>query len=235
MGRQPGTARNRALIDRSQPASTWFDGALADLPERLEFPLAWRVRLDRPDVERDARAAALTSREVAAFARTGDAPFRMLRRRLAKALLAKVAKCHPREVLVTRDGGGALRVEQPGGWHLSVAGQAPFALIGVSRTPIGVDIEPHGERVPEDVVGADERAMLAEHFPRDLAPLVGWVAREAHGKATGRARQLDPREIGLERGAGAIIARSKGSASIVHVSIDSTTVAALALPMAISA
>lgn len=224
MGREPGAAGGGALNGPDGPL--WLSGGLTDLPEETDRPLAWRLRLDRPESGRDARSATLTPGEVAAFARIRDAQFRMLRRRLAKALVARVARCHPDAVSIVRGAAGGLRVVSPSGWHLSLAGQMPHALIGLARTPTGVDIEPIDAIVPADAFSSKERADLENrHYPL----LVGWVAKEAHGKACGQARTLDPLAIDLAIEGGSIVAMSTGMVSRVHLDIGSHTLAAIAV------
>lgn len=207
-------------------ATLWFDGLLADLPPPGGRPLAWYLRLDRPEAERYARAASLTLPEIAAFAHVGDALFRIMRRRLAKVLVAKVSGCHPDEVSIGRSATGALRLESPHGWFLSLAGQVPHALIAVGRNPLGVDVEPAEADVPEDSFSPGDRATLGLLG----SPLVaGWVAKEAHGKACGQARVLDPRAIELSWGESGLLARSDGARSIVHLNIGDRTCAGIAL------
>ena len=212
----------------------WASGKLAQVRWIKERPLAWRVRLDNQASRRDATRAVLSPDEVAAFARAGDAPWRVTRRLLAKALIAQVAQCHPDTVRIERDRSGALRVASPAGWYLSLAGQPPHALIGLHRSPIGVDIEPsNAAPAPADAFSAEEWAMLDALWPDNVAHarLIGWVAKEAHAKACGRARQLDPREIGLCNLAGSLEATSGGARTRIHLAIETGTgtVAAVAI------
>ena len=194
-------------------------------------PLAWRVRLDDEQAQRDAGRAALSPPEIAAFARAGDAPWRITRRLLAKALIAHVAQCHPDDVLIERDAFRALRVVAPAGLHLSLAGQPPHALIGLHRAPLGVDIEPwDAQAPPPDAFSSDELEMLEMLWDgeSDRARLAGWVAKEAHAKAVGHARQLAPREIELGNRAGTLFAMSATMSTRVHIAIDTGTIAAVA-------
>ena len=216
----------------SDCAPVWASGALAQVRWIEARPLAWRVRLDDEQAQRDAGRAALSPPEIAAFARAGDAPWRITRRLLAKALIAHVAQCHPDDVLIERDAFRALRVVAPAGLHLSLAGQPPHALIGLHRRPIGVDIEPEAAAPPpDDAFSTDERATLDTLWPgnTDRAALVGWVAKEAHAKASGRARQLDPRNIVLGTRAGSLVARSGAMSTRIHISVDNGTIAAVAI------
>ncbi|GAC1409256.1 MAG: hypothetical protein NVSMB69_10950 [Novosphingobium sp.] len=219
----------------SEPATSdpvWASGPLAQVRWIVGRPLAWQVRLDDEQAIRDAGRALLTAREVAAFARIGDAPWRIMRRRLAKALLAWVARCHPDDVRFERDAFGALRVQAPDGWHVSLAGQPPFALIAVHRAPIGADIEPSTAAAPPaDAFAAAEIAVLDSLYPgdRDRAGLIGWVAKEAHAKASGQARQLDPRDIMLDQRGDSLVASSGAFTSAIHVKLDGATIAALAM------
>ena len=210
----------------------WASGELAQVRWTEGRPLAWRVRLDDEAARRDADHAVLSAREVAVFARTGDAPWRITRRLLAKALIAHVARCHPDDVRIERDAFGALRVLAPAGWHLSLAGQPPHALIGLHCAPIGVDVEPDtAAPPPDDAFSADERTALDLFLPGDpeRAALIGWVAKEAHAKTSGRARQLDPREIGLSTREGALVATSGGFSTIIHIATEAGTIAAVAV------
>ena len=156
----------------------------------------------------------------------------MLRRCLAKALIAQVASCHPDHVRIERDPFGALRVQAPPGWHISLAGQPPHALIGLHRVGLGVDIEPsNAPSPPRDAFSSVERTMLDALWPGDAdrARLIGWVAKEAHGKARGQARQLDPRAIGLCHRAGSLWATSGSVSTRIHLAIETATIAALAV------
>ena len=236
MGRQSGAACQRALSDDSglgpgDLGPVWASGALAQVRWIAGRPLAWRVCLDDETSRRDAGGAVLSAQETAAFARAADAPWRITRRLLAKALIAQVARCHPDDVRIERDAFGALRVVAPTGWHLSLAGQPPLALIGLHRRPIGVDIEPlDALPPPKDAFFADERATLDLLWPdnADRAALIGWVAKEAHGKASGRARQLGPCEIRLCHRAGTLVATSGRVTTRVDLAIDTATIAAVA-------
>lgn len=220
------------MSESGDSGPVWVSGPLAQVRWVEGRPLAWRVRLDDEHSQRDAGRAALSAGEVAAFARAGDAPWRITRRLLAKALIAHVARCHPADVLIERDAFGALRVVAPTGWHLSLAGQPPHALIGLYHAPIGVDVEPEtAAPPPDDAFSADERAMLAKLWPgnADRAALIGWLAKEAHAKASGRARQLAPRDIALGNCACALVAMSDAMGTRVHVFTDSGTIAAVAI------
>jgi phosphopantetheinyl transferase len=220
------------LSDLDSLEPVWASGALAQVRWIEGRPLTWRVRLDDEAARRDAARAVLSANEVAAFARASDAPWRMTRRLLAKALIARIARCHPDDVRIERDACGALRVIAPPGWHISLAGQAPHALIGLHRQPIGVDIEPIvGALPPDDVFSAEERAALDGLWPEspDRAALIGWVAKEAHGKASGRVRQLDPREIRLCSRDGSLVANSGNIGTRVHIAVEAGTISAVAV------
>ena len=232
MGRQSGTPGQRALSDQRRRDPVWASGPLTQVSWIDGRPVAWYVRLDGDDAHRDAGRAVLSAQEKAAFARTGDAPWRIMRRLLAKALIARAAMCHPDDVRIERDALGALRLVKPIGWHLSLAGQPPQALIGLHRLAIGVDIEPGNAPPPlEDAFSAEDLVVLAKLWPGnpDRARLIGWVAKEAHGKACGRARQLDPRDIWLNRRAGSLFATSHGTSTVVHIAVDIETIAAVAV------
>jgi phosphopantetheinyl transferase len=160
--------------------------------------VAWSVRLDS-----EAAAAALarvqhTDRDLAEFAAAADAGNRLLRRRLARALVGRLAGAPAASILFGRTREGAPSLLSPKGWHVSVAGRPPSCLIGVSRTTIGVDLEPLGDAPPLwDMLTNAEREAL-ESLPRAEQPhqwLRRWAAKEAHAKRLGYARHADPAAI----------------------------------------
>lgn len=210
----------------------WAAGPLASIRYEAGRPLAWLVRLDSPAAQADASRARLSAEEVAAFSGAGDAPWRMLRRRLAKALVAQIAGCHPDAVDLVRHAHGALQIAYPHNWHISHGGQPPYALIGVHTAALGVDIEPcSAPPPPPDAFSLADCAALDTLNLADEATtlLAGWTIKEAHGKAVGRARLLEPREIALSVDATGLTARSTGGMTRCHLLIDENVVCAVAI------
>jgi phosphopantetheinyl transferase len=174
------------------PEPIWHTGWLADLPDPGQRPLVWLARLDDPRAEALARQAPLRPQDLLDLAQRPQAAMRGLRRQLARVLLARLAGVHPDTVVLGRTAAGAPLVAAPAGWHVSVAGRWPHALIGVARGALGVDIEPAGAPPPpDDALTPGERLALID----DAGRLRCWTAKEAHAKALGVAAQIDPAAI----------------------------------------
>lgn len=203
MGRLAGADREDRLT-----VPLWHDGPLESLPVGGDRPVVWSVRLDS-----DAAASALArtphdGRDLADFAAAPDAANRLLRRRLARALLARLAGIAPEGVLFGRTADGAPSILSPPGWYVSVAGRRPHGLIGVSTAPIGVDLEPIETAPPLwDMLTAAEAAEIesvpAQERPREW--LRRWTAKEAHAKKWGCARRADPVRIATGRTASGVL------------------------------
>lgn len=72
------------------------------------------------------------------------------------------------------------------GWHWSISHTRAFSAGVVSRTPIGIDIEPIRVKrleVVTAVASDDERSMFGEFGPRELVRV--WTAKEAVLKKAG--------------------------------------------------
>lgn len=175
-------------------APLWYRGALEDLPTLGDAPLVWLLRLDDPVVSTLARGGALRESDLRDLAGRPQAAMRGLRRQLTRLLLARLAGCHPDCVALRRGAAGEPLVEAPEGWHLSVAGRWPHALIGVARQPLGVDIEPEDALPPpDDALTPEEREALTG--APDAALVARWAAKEAHAKALGIASNIEGGEI----------------------------------------
>ncbi|HEX7853784.1 MAG TPA: 4'-phosphopantetheinyl transferase superfamily protein [Sphingobium sp.] len=176
----------------------WRDGALDMAAESYAGPVVLRIALDSPFAQGVMGRASLDAEDYRDFAARADAPLRLARRRLAKALLGWAADMHPQAVRIVRSPLGAPLVAEPGGWHVSVAGQGASCLIGVARETIGVDIEPRTAPPPPlDLLTPRERARI-EALPDAVAggeALALWVAKEAHAKRIGLASRLEPVDI----------------------------------------
>lgn len=176
----------------------WHEGPLAGIAREPGRPVLWSVR---PDSEAAAGALARSphdARDLADFAAAPDAGYRLLRRRLTRALLAHLAEVAPESILFGRRGDGAPSVLAPAGWHVSVAGRAGHALIGLADRPIGVDAEPLDAAPPLwDMLTPAEAARIEGLAPSDRprAWLRAWTAKEAHAKRWRFARHADPASI----------------------------------------
>lgn len=168
----------------------------------LEHPLLrpgsdtvlWYVRLDSSAAEHAARASRLLDADYRDLAQRPDSRMRAMRRRLARHLVGMAARCHPDDIVFTRATNGATGLSVPDGWFISLAGTWPHCLIGLSRRPIGVDVEPADALPPpDDCLTPRELAQLGAGGP-DRA-LFRWLAKEAHAKRFAVASEVDPCEI----------------------------------------
>lgn len=154
----------------------------------------WYVRLDSPTAEASARCASLLYADYCEFAKRPDAGMRGMRRRLSRHLIGKVTGLHPDAIVFVRAANGAPGLSVPDGWFISLAGTWPHCLIGLSRRPIGVDVEPADALPPpDDCLTPRELAQLGAGGP-DRA-LFRWLAKEAHAKRFAVASEVDPCEI----------------------------------------
>lgn len=172
----------------------WLSG-VDDLTRATgEAPVVWYLRLDEPETERLAGGATLSAVDLQDLASKPEAGMRALRRRLAKVLLARLSGLHPDEIVFGRTEYGAPQILCPTGWHISLAGRFPHCLIGLSRFPLGVDIEPlDAEPPPADIFTATERPAL--QGATDTTLITRWTAKEAHAKCLGIASRIDAAEM----------------------------------------
>jgi phosphopantetheinyl transferase len=213
-------------------APLWHDGPLHAAPLGEGRPIVWSLRLDSESAASALATVRHTDRDLADFAAAADAGQRLLRRRLTRALLSRAAGVAPGGILFGRTAGGAPTLLSPKGWHFSVAGRAPFCLIGLSAEPIGVDVEPLDDAPPLwDMLTASEgaaiRALPAADRPREW--LRRWCAKEAHAKRLGFARRADPAAIATVDDAGGFVAMSGEGASRVFVREDRGRIEAAAV------
>lgn len=201
----------------------WHRGGL---PEGGE-PILWQVRLDDPEVERLAGRARLQAADWQDLAGRPQAEMRGMRRQLTRVLLAHVAGCHPDSIVFERSTAGALSVVEPAGWFVSVAGRWPHALIGLSRAPLGVDIEPaDAAPPPPDALTPGEREDLAR--APDLVRLCRWTAKEAHAKLLGNAAQADPAEIHTQAEGDVLRVSSPAGQTVCHLDIGAEVICTVA-------
>ncbi len=177
----------------------WHDGDLAALSGASSGPLAWSVDLTGPAADLALSTAAPRADDLADAARRSDGAVSMARRRLARALIARLAVCHPDSVYLGRSAKGAPCVIFPQGWYLSLSGRNQRCLIGLARVPIGVDMELIGDSA---VTGDPIWDMMTHAEARALRSLPAsqgrrewlrrWAAKEAHAKLIGSPRRIDP-------------------------------------------
>lgn len=174
-------------------APVWLFGPIADWPAP-DRPIAWHVRLDDPGLARFYASAPVRTEDLRDLANKPGAALRLRRRQLTRLLLARIARLHPDQFALERSPLGAPLLSHPAGWHVSVAGRDTEALIGIARSPIGVDLEALLDApLPEDVMTAREQ--LASTAAGPLAWTACWVAKEAHAKRVGIASAIDPAAI----------------------------------------
>ena len=193
MGRLARQARKDRLTD-----PLWHDGPLEGLAAQPGRPVLWSVRLDSAAAVDALARAPHETRDLADFAAAPDPGYRLLRRRLTRALLAQLASVAPEGILFGRTADGAPSVLAPAGWHVSVAGRSGHALIGLAATPIGIDAEPFDAAPPLwDMLTEAEAARIEAlaPFERPHAWLRAWTAKEAHAKKWRFARDADPARI----------------------------------------
>ncbi len=205
----------------------WLSGADDLTTATGEAPVVWHLRLDRPETERLAGGATLSAADLQDLAAKPEAGMRALRRRLAKILLARLSGLHPDEIIIGRSALGAPQVLHPEGWHISLAGRFPHCMIGLSRTPIGVDIEPlDAEPPPEDSFTPTER--LALQGATDTTLITRWTAKEAHAKCLGIASRIDAAEMETVASGDGLRVVSREGETQVWVRVEAGTVQAVA-------
>lgn len=180
----------------------WHDGDLTILETLLQGPLVWSVDLNGAASVRGLSTVAARADDLADAAHRTDGAVSLVRRLLTRALIAKLANCHPDDVRVGRSAEGAPDVISPSGWYLSLSGRNQRCLIGVARVPIGVDMEFTGNAaVCSDLMWdmmTPAEASAVRMLPASegrLEWLRRWTAKEAHAKLIGSARRIDPSSI----------------------------------------
>lgn len=204
----------------------WREGALHDFPDPGDEPFAWLTRLDDPAVTALMTQVPLHEADLRDLAGRPKAGMRAMRRRLTRLLIARLAGVHPDAVVIDRTPAGALRVVAPAGWFVSVAGRWPLCLVGVSRAPVGVDVEPFdADPPPDDALTPDE---LAEAAPAER--VVRWVAKEAHAKLFGVAAQIEAAAIATAATLDGATATSAYGRSVCSITRAESFVAVVATP-----
>ncbi|MGQ8631669.1 4'-phosphopantetheinyl transferase family protein [Agrobacterium sp. DKPNP3] len=206
----------------------WHSGDGGSLKQAGDQGLVWHFRLDEVATERMAGGATLSRSDFEDLASRPDAGVRGLRRRLVKVLLARASGLHPDEIIVGRTQFGGPHVFHPTGWHMSVGGRFPHCLIGLSRAPIGVDIEPLDAEPPPDDSFTDAEAVELHGGARTFL-LSRWAAKEAHAKCLGIASRIEAVEIETRLYEGRLSAVSSYGATEVFWRVEGEAVQAAAI------
>jgi 4'-phosphopantetheinyl transferase len=196
-------------------------------------PVVWSVRIDSEAAAAALAVAPHTDRDLAEFAAAPDAGNRLLRRRLVRALLSRLAGLPSAAILFGRTAAGAPSVLSPKGVHMSVAGRAPLCLIGIAPEPLGVDVEPLDAAPPLwDMLTQGEAAAIRAQPQREQPHewLRRWVAKEAHAKRLGYARHADPARVETRaEGEDRVRVASAEGSSLCRLRIVAGRIEALAL------
>ena len=174
----------------------WHDGAIDSLAPG-DHPVVWSIDAGSAVATRMAAVATPDDRADAAHA-TDDGGWRLLRRQLARALIARRAGLPAASVRLGRSPAGAPLVVAPLGWHLSASSSQGDTLIGVARRPIAVDREPIDDADPLDDMLAPAERRAIDRLPaadRPLDWLRRWTIKEAHAKLIGQPLRIRPETI----------------------------------------
>lgn len=182
----------------------WHDGALDTLPlVSDQAPVAWSVTADGPLAARALAGTPATNADLTDAARGNDDGWRLLRRRLARALVAHLAGMRVVDVRLSRNAAGGPVVDSPDGWYLGLSARDGDCLIGVARRPIAVDREPLDQATPlRDMLTPSELSALDRLDPADrpLDWLRRWTIKEAHAKLLGDPLRIRPEDIETQIG-----------------------------------
>ncbi|WP_375393657.1 4'-phosphopantetheinyl transferase superfamily protein [uncultured Sphingomonas sp.] len=166
------------------------------MPE--DRPVAWSVAADSPAAMSAPAGTPATRDDLTDAAQSHDGGGRLARRRLARALLARLANVPVAEVRLSRTALGALIVVSPPGWYVGQSGRGGDWLIGAARRPIAVDREPLDDAPPlRDMLSPSEIEALDRLAPADrpLDWLRRWTIKEAHAKLIGDPLRIRPETI----------------------------------------
>lgn len=192
----------------------WHDGSLSAL-ERGDAPVVWSVAADSAAATEALAGSRADGADLADAAQVCDGGWRLTRRRLARALIARLAGVHPDAICLGRTVAGAPRVRSPKGWYLGISGRGAECLIGVAVQPLGVDREKIDGSPPIwDALTAAEACALSG-LPVASQPLDWlrrWTIKEAHAKLIGEPRRIRPEWVETTlRGAACATASFEGT------------------------
>ena len=177
----------------------WHDGALDALPVVSDqAAVAWSVTADGPVAARALAGTSAITIELAAGAMGQSGGWRLLRRHLARTLVAHLSGMRLVDVRLSRNVAGRPIVNSPGDWYLGLSGRDRECLIGVARRPIAVDREPLDHAAPlRDMLTPSELLALDRlaEADRSLNWLRRWTIKEAHAKLLGEPMRIRPEDI----------------------------------------
>lgn len=177
----------------------WHVGALDALPlVSDQAAVAWSVAADGLLAASALAGTPATKADLADAVRGKDGGWRLLRRRLARALVAHLAGMRVVDVYLSRNEAGAPIIDSPGGWYLGLSARDGDCLIGVARRPIAVDREPLDHATPlRDMLTPSELSALDRlaEADRPLDWLRRWTIKEAHAKLLGEPLRIRPEDI----------------------------------------
>jgi 4'-phosphopantetheinyl transferase len=208
---------------------------LEEVPPDLDRPAVWLARDDDPAwaaLVASVRASALDLADAALFSSSERAAGRLRRRLLLKALAGRTLGVDAEAVVVERSAAGAIAVTAPQRLCSSLSARAGWTMAGLSRTPIGVDVEDArpAEPLPLDVLSREEveamAALPAEARPETFARY--WTVKEATLKAMGTGLNRDPAELTV-RFDGDLAEVFVAGGPIVHAAVQRTGLALAAV------
>lgn len=166
----------------------WIE-RLDEAPTDLGQAVLWVV----PPEAVDPAGAHATPEDLADAAPLGPerGAARLARRRLLRALAARVLAVEPHTLGFERSRVGSVRLTSPTCAYASVAGRDGWAMVAIGPRPLGVDLEAAEPEpsLPLDLLHPDERDRLTRlgAAERGAAFARLWVVKEAYAKASGVA------------------------------------------------
>ena len=177
----------------------WHDGGLDALPVVSNHAaVAWSITADSPLAARTLVGTSTSTTELAEAAMGKNSGFRLLRRYLARALVAHLSGMRAVDVHFSQNAAGRPIIDAPSGWYLGLSARDGDCLIGVARRPIAVDREPLDHATPLwDMLTSSERSALDRlaEADRPLSWLRRWTIKEAHAKLSGDPLHIRPEDI----------------------------------------
>jgi 4'-phosphopantetheinyl transferase EntD len=150
-------------------------------------------------------------------------PGQALRRRIARAVLARWRGLDPGSLTIVASADGAPLFEDQPEIHLSFSTRGDHSLIGIASQPIGVDIETMIETpgIPWNVLRLDEHAVLLALPDDERAPafIRLWSAKEAIAKALRSGFILPPESMHLKPSGKFAVADRAGALHALHASL----------------
>ena len=126
----------------------------------------------------------------------------VLRRQIARAIIAEAIGIEAGRLRLQANAAGAVQIEGVSApLHLSFSARGAFGLIGIAHQPLGVDLElPIApDAIPFNLLRPDEReSIMAQPLKERSASFLHlWTLKEAIAKALGRGFAIAPEEIRL--------------------------------------